>query len=116
MYMCESCETSFGVVSRFSVVRDRLEMVTCPKCSKKAYIQGEGHVKHEKYVDSNNDAEVVEKTVGSVTKEPQGIKQFPDILKAKHLSTLLGASERTAYEIMERTDFPLIRVGRLKSG
>jgi predicted nucleic acid-binding Zn ribbon protein len=27
MYTCDSCETSFGVVSRFSVARDRLTMV-----------------------------------------------------------------------------------------
>jgi hypothetical protein len=71
-------------------------------------------VKYDEYVDSNNDKKVVEKIIESVTRETQSIKQFPDVLKAKHVATLLGACERTAYEIIERTDFPLIRLGRLK--
>jgi excisionase family DNA binding protein len=113
MYLCKSCMTSFGVVSRFSIVGDKIMMLTCPKCSKKAYIHGEGHMKYEKYK-ANNEAEVVEENMGSITKEPMEIAQLPEILTVKHISVILNASKRTVYEMMERTDFPLIRVGRLK--
>lgn len=44
-YLCENCPTLFGVVSRFSVMEDKVEILTCPKCSKKvAACIGEGHL------------------------------------------------------------------------
>lgn len=39
---------------------------------------------------------------------------LPEVLKAKDISTYLNVSSRYAYEIMERTDFPTIRIGRTK--
>lgn len=39
---------------------------------------------------------------------------LPLILKATHISEILQVSQRVAYEIMERSDFPLIRIGRCK--
>ena len=39
---------------------------------------------------------------------------YPIILKAPHIAEIIGVSDRIAYEIMERNDFPLIRIGRSK--
>lgn len=40
--------------------------------------------------------------------------ELPEVLKAKDVSVYLNVSSRYAYEIMERTDFPTIRIGRTK--
>jgi DNA repair protein RadC len=95
MYLCKSCETSFGVVSRFSVAGgDRLTMVTCPKCSKSAFIQGEGQVEYIKYAANKSEIqEVEEENVGSNKKETLDITQLPEILTAKHVSNLLLSSK-----------------------
>lgn len=42
------------------------------------------------------------------------IEDYPLILTAKDISDILIISKPTAYEIMEKTDFPLIRIGRCK--
>ena len=39
---------------------------------------------------------------------------FPLILTATDISEIIFVSKRIAYEIMERPDFPLIRIGRCK--
>lgn len=39
---------------------------------------------------------------------------LPEVLKAKDISSYLNVSPRYAYEIMNRTDFPTIRIGRTK--
>ncbi|MCM3761837.1 helix-turn-helix domain-containing protein [Alkalihalobacillus oceani] len=39
---------------------------------------------------------------------------YPLILKAEHISEIIGCSKRVAYEVMDRADFPLVRMGRLK--
>lgn len=39
---------------------------------------------------------------------------YPIILTSLHISKILGVSRRVAYEYMERTDFPLIRIGTSK--
>jgi excisionase family DNA binding protein len=39
---------------------------------------------------------------------------LPEVLKAKDVSTFLNVSSRYAYEIMERNDFPTLRIGRTK--
>lgn len=42
-YLCKNYPTLFGVVSRFSGMEDRVDTLTCPKCSKKvAVCIGEG--------------------------------------------------------------------------
>jgi excisionase family DNA binding protein len=41
-------------------------------------------------------------------------EQYPIVLTAKHVAEILGCSLRIAYEIMERPDFPLLRIGRHK--
>ncbi|MGG0486813.1 DNA-binding protein [Priestia aryabhattai] len=41
-------------------------------------------------------------------------KDFPLILTANDISEIIFVSKRIAYEIMERPDFPLIRIGRSK--
>lgn len=41
-------------------------------------------------------------------------EKFPTMLKAKQVSEILNVSLRMAYEIMERNDFPTIRIGRSK--
>lgn len=39
---------------------------------------------------------------------------FPLILTAKEISRILKISKPSAYELMDRDDFPLIRLGRCK--
>lgn len=41
-------------------------------------------------------------------------QDFPLILKADHIAEIILVSKRIAYEVMERPDFPLIRIGRCK--
>lgn len=41
-------------------------------------------------------------------------KDYPLVLTAVEISQILGISKRVAYEIMDETDFPLIRVRRTK--
>ncbi|MET3291827.1 UNVERIFIED_CONTAM: putative DNA-binding transcriptional regulator AlpA [Brevibacillus sp. OAP136] len=42
------------------------------------------------------------------------IEQYPLVLNANHLAEIIGVSKRVAYEIMDKTGFPLIRIGRCK--
>lgn len=44
----------------------------------------------------------------------QDIREYPIIMTAEHVAEILHVSKRYAYEIMERSDFPLIRIGRIK--
>ncbi|WP_317616472.1 helix-turn-helix domain-containing protein [Bacillus sp. HNG] len=41
-------------------------------------------------------------------------EKYPFVLTADHVAEIVGVSTRVAYELMERKDFPLIRIGRLK--
>lgn len=41
-------------------------------------------------------------------------KDYPMVLTAENLSQILGISKRVAYEIMDETGFPLIRIRRSK--
>lgn len=41
-------------------------------------------------------------------------KDYPLLLTAAELSSILGVSKRVAYEIMDEQGFPLIRVRRSK--
>jgi excisionase family DNA binding protein len=40
--------------------------------------------------------------------------QYPLILTVTHVAALLSVSKRRAYEIMDYTNFPLVRLGRSK--
>lgn len=42
------------------------------------------------------------------------VQNYPSLLNAKHVSEILGVSLRFAYELMEKKDFPLVRIGRTK--
>ncbi|KZB90104.1 excisionase [Bacillus sp. VT 712] len=42
------------------------------------------------------------------------IEDYPFILTAVHIAEILTISKPTAYELMEQTSFPLIRIGRNK--
>lgn len=42
------------------------------------------------------------------------IESLPIILSAKDISQILKISKPSAYDLMEREDFPLIRLGRTK--
>lgn len=41
-------------------------------------------------------------------------KDYPVVLTAVEVSTILGVSKRVAYELMDEKDFPLIRIRRSK--
>ncbi|MFS0603755.1 helix-turn-helix transcriptional regulator [Peribacillus frigoritolerans] len=104
-YLCESCSTLFGVVSRFSVMEDKVDTLTCPKCSKKvAGCMGEGHINYANF----------EKKEEIITNETDEISQLPELLTVEHLAAYLNVSERTADEYMGNPDFPLIRLKRSK--
>lgn len=42
------------------------------------------------------------------------ISSYPIVLTATDISKILKISKPSAYELMERSDFPLIRIGRCK--
>ncbi|MEH7514131.1 helix-turn-helix domain-containing protein [Gottfriedia acidiceleris] len=42
------------------------------------------------------------------------MQDLPIILTAEHVANILSCTKSHVYEMMERKDFPLIRVGRLK--
>lgn len=107
-YRCNVCETVIGIVSRFGVNADRLKTVKCPKCSNKASLYGEGHMKYSIYQNINEERKERE---SKETKIRQDFSQYPPILNATHVSEILGISRRYAYEIMNWTDFPTIKLG-----
>jgi excisionase family DNA binding protein len=41
-------------------------------------------------------------------------EDYPLILTVKDIQEILGIGKRVAYELMERKDFPMVRIGRLK--
>lgn len=90
-YLCESCSTLFGVVSRFSVMEDKVDTLTCPKCSKKvAVCMGEGHINYANHVRREE----------IITNETDETSQLPELLTVEHLAAYLNVSERTADEYM----------------
>lgn len=44
----------------------------------------------------------------------KSLEDYPMILNAEHIAGILMISKPTAYELMEQTSFPLIRIGRSK--
>lgn len=42
------------------------------------------------------------------------VEGYPIVLTAKEISQILKVSKPTAYELMNRSDFPLLRIGRCK--
>lgn len=46
--------------------------------------------------------------------ERDEIESYPLVLTAVEISQILKISKPTAYELMNRRDFPLIRIGRSK--
>ncbi|WP_391204402.1 helix-turn-helix domain-containing protein [Psychrobacillus sp. L4] len=42
------------------------------------------------------------------------IGKYPLVLTAKEISLILKISKPSAYEVMKRNDFPLIKIGRCK--
>jgi len=42
------------------------------------------------------------------------IDNYPIVLTAVEISQILKISKPSAYEVMNRTDFPLIKIGRCK--
>lgn len=108
-YFCPPCELLFAVVSRFSVKSDYKADRKCPKCGLISPISGEGYVNHQPYT-----LQTAEKATKGENAEESKEKSYPEYLTGKHVSEFLGISYRYAYELMERKDFPLIRVGKSK--
>ena len=44
----------------------------------------------------------------------QTINDLPIILEAEHIAQVLGISKHSAYELMKRKGFPVLKIGRLK--
>jgi excisionase family DNA binding protein len=108
-YLCPDCDSLFAIVSRFTVKSDRIESVKCPKCLSVSSIYGEGSVNYTLY-----NSHKPESSETSAKKEDVYTEGYPAVLTAKEVAEILGVSRRIAYEIMERSDFPLIRIGRHK--
>lgn len=41
-------------------------------------------------------------------------QEYPLVMKVEHVMEILGIGKRVAYELMDRTDFPCTKIGRLK--
>lgn len=41
-------------------------------------------------------------------------EDYPMILTVAEVMEILGIGKRVAYELMDRTDFPCVRIGKLK--
>jgi excisionase family DNA binding protein len=41
-------------------------------------------------------------------------EDYPLVLTVADVMEILGIGKRVAYELMERKDFPMVRIGRLK--
>jgi excisionase family DNA binding protein len=41
-------------------------------------------------------------------------EDYPLVLTVTDIIEILGIGKRVAYELMERKDFPMVRIGRLK--
>lgn len=39
---------------------------------------------------------------------------YPDVLNAEQLAALLGISRASAYQLMDRADFPTLHIGKRK--
>jgi excisionase family DNA binding protein len=46
--------------------------------------------------------------------EEQSVNKYPEILTVNEICEILQISKPTAYELMEQSDFPLLRIGRSK--
>jgi excisionase family DNA binding protein len=98
VYKCIRCSVMFGV--------DReVHQAYCPKCKGRTEIAGEGMMMFFPLHKQESVSKVSENLDNS---------GYPTILTADHVAEILGISLRMGYELMERKDFPLIRIGRLK--
>jgi excisionase family DNA binding protein len=41
-------------------------------------------------------------------------EDYPIVLTVKEVMEILGIGKRIAYELMDQTDFPTVRIGKLK--
>lgn len=97
-YRCNNCSVIFGV--------DRdLHKNYCPSCKGNSTLIGEGMMMFFPIV--SKEPEVMPST-------NLDIGNYPPVLTADHIAEIVSVSTRVAYELMERKDFPLIRIGRLK--
>lgn len=107
-YFCSSCETLFAVVARFTVKNDFISSPKCPKCHAVSKPHGEGFINYKIY---SKPQEVVN---FKEDKKELFEDSYPMLLTSNEVAKILGVSKRVAYEVMERKDFPLIRIRRLK--
>lgn len=97
-FNCSKCDLVFGV-------GEEARQANCPLCNKKAEVIGEGMMMFFPYSEQNIVNYVSENTEQS---------EYPSILKAEHIAEIVGISTRAAYNLMEESNFPLIRIGRTK--
>ena len=51
-------------------------------------------------------------TTGGIIKMAKQKEDYPLVMNAAHIQEILGVGKRKAYEIMDETDFPLVRLGK----
>lgn len=91
-FECKHCETIFGVNTQKSECN-------CPNCLNKCKNLSEGFMTYNQVIQIPN--------VVSVTSDDE-------LLTAEDIAEIIGISKRVAYEIMDESDFPLIRIRRYK--
>lgn len=92
-FECKHCEAKFGVNTQISECN-------CPNCLNKCKYLGEGFMTYNQMIQIPN--------VVSVTSDND------ELLTAEDIAEIIGISKRVAYEIMDESDFPLIRIRRYK--
>ncbi|WP_257141130.1 helix-turn-helix domain-containing protein [Bacillus sp. AFS015802] len=96
VYLCHEC-------SRVSALTDG-KAAACPSCLSKDLTQiADGALTY-------NQVEEKKETIPESPEQPSETV----IMTAEDVAQCLGISRRVAYEVMERRDFPLLRIGRLK--
>jgi hypothetical protein len=108
-YLCPDCDSLFAIVSKFTVKSDFAESAKCPKCLSVSKIYGEGSINYLPY---SRHKQTFSETPPQ--KDEVFTGSYPTVLTAKEIGEILDVGKRTSYEIMERADFPLIRIGKLK--
>lgn len=92
-FKCKHCKTIFGV-------NTQKDECNCPNCLNKCKSLSEGFMVYNEAIQLPSEAHIV--------------PDSDELLTAEDVAKILGKSKRVAYELMDRNDFPLIKIRRSK--
>lgn len=101
-FQCLSCNNILGVHGHFVKMK-------CPSCDSEVKLLGEGFLAYNQ----ETEQKIVQPQEESKTVNDD-IQKYPIMMTANHVAEVMQISLRVAYEIMDRNDFPLIRINRHK--